>query len=67
VVQLGPQIVARAAWRELGLDGILGKAGRDAAQPATAQLLVTNRFIEPLSEWALIDWKAEFTPQKRFV
>ena len=25
VVQLGPQIVACAAWRELGLDGILAK------------------------------------------
>lgn len=56
VVQLGPQIVARAAWRELGLDRILGDAGLNAAQIATAQLLVANRLIEPLSEWALIDW-----------
>ncbi len=23
---------------------------------ATAQLMVSNRLIEPLSEWALIDW-----------
>ena len=56
VVQLGPQIVARAAWRELGLDRILDDAGLNAAQVATAQLLVANRLIEPLSEWALIDW-----------
>lgn len=56
VVQLGPQIVARAAWRELGLDRILGDAGLNSAQIATAQLLVANRLIEPLSEWALIDW-----------
>lgn len=56
VVQLGPQIVARAAWRELGMDRILAEAGLNAPQVATAQLLVANRLIEPLSEWALIDW-----------
>lgn len=56
VVQLGPQLVARAAWRELGFDPILRDAGLNAAQIATAQLLVANRLIEPLSEWALIDW-----------
>lgn len=56
VVQLGPQIVARAAWRALGLDKILGDAGLNSAQIATSQLLVSNRLIEPLSEWALIDW-----------
>lgn len=56
VVQLGPQLVARAAWRQLGLDPILRDAGLNPAQSATAQLLVANRLIEPLSEWALIDW-----------
>jgi len=56
VVQLGPQLVARAAWGELGLDRILRDAGLNPAQTATAQLLVANRLIEPLSEWALIDW-----------
>ena len=56
VVQLGPQLVARAAWRELGFDKILQDAGLNSAQAATAQLLVANRLIEPLSEWALIDW-----------
>jgi len=56
VVQFGPQLVARAAWRGLGLDGILRDAGLSPAQAATAQLLVANRLIEPLSEWALIDW-----------
>lgn len=60
VVQLGPQIVARAAWRELGLDRILAVSGLNPAQIATAQLLVANRLIEPLSEWALIEW-AEHT------
>lgn len=56
VVQFGPQLVACAAWCALGLDQILSDAGFNKAQSATAQLLVTNRLIEPLSEWALIDW-----------
>jgi len=56
VVQLGPQLVARAAWRALGLDQILADCGLNTAQSATAQLLVANRLIEPMSEWALIDW-----------
>jgi hypothetical protein len=56
VVQLGPQLVARKAWQELGLADTLQCAGLNASQIATAELLVANRFIEPLSEWALIDW-----------
>lgn len=56
IVQLGPQLVARAAWRALGLDQILRDCGLNIAQSATAQLLVANRLIEPMSEWALIDW-----------
>jgi len=56
VVQLGPQLVARAAWRALGLDEILRDCGLSTAQSATAQLLVANRLIEPMSEWALIGW-----------
>jgi hypothetical protein len=35
---------------------ILGNCGLNTAQSATAQLLVANRLIEPMSEWALIDW-----------
>ena len=56
VVQFGPQCVAMAAWNELGLTGLLEEAGLNPAQSATAQLMVANRLIEPLSEWALIDW-----------
>lgn len=66
VVQLGPQLVARAAWRELGFDKILRDAGLNPAQIATSQLLVANRLIEPLSEWALIDW-AERTALPEFL
>jgi len=47
VVELGPQLVALAAWNELGLSDALDQAGLNASQIATAQLLVANRLIEP--------------------
>ena len=56
VVQLGPQLVALKAWEALGLTEILEDTGMNASAIATAQLLVSNRLIEPLSEWAMIDW-----------
>jgi len=56
IVQLGPQLVALHAWKELGISPMLEKAGLNPSEVATAQLLVANRLIEPLSEWALIDW-----------
>ena len=55
-VQLGPQLVALQAWKELGFTPMLEDLGLNASQIATAQLLVANRLITPLSEWALIDW-----------
>jgi len=58
IVSLGPELVALHAWKELGISPMLDKAGLNASQIATAQLLVANRFIKPLSEWALIDWAA---------
>lgn len=56
VVQLGPQLVALEAWKHLDLSRMLEEAGLNPSQIATAQLLVSNRLIEPSSEWALIDW-----------
>ncbi|MFT5854096.1 MAG: transposase [Verrucomicrobiales bacterium] len=56
VVELGPELVALKAWEELGLTRMLASLGMNPSRIATAQLLVANRFIEPLSEWALIDW-----------
>ena len=50
IVRFGPQLIARAAWRAPGPDRILRNCGLN-----TAQLLVANRHIEPVSEWALID------------
>lgn len=56
VVQLGPQLVAMKAWEALRLTPVLEDLGMNRSAVATAQLMVANRLIEPLSEWALIDW-----------
>lgn len=56
VVQLGPQLVASKAWEALGMSALLEELGMNPSSVATAELLVANRLIEPLSEWALIDW-----------
>jgi transposase len=56
IVQLGPQLVASKAWDELNLTPILEDLGMNSSAIATAQLMIFNRLIEPLSEWALIDW-----------
>ena len=56
LVQLGPQLVAMKAWEALALSSLLEELGMNATSIATAQLMVSNRLIEPLSEWALIEW-----------
>ena len=56
VVGFGPHVVALKAWEDLGLSAILDKLGMEAERIAIAQLMVVNRLVEPLSEWALIDW-----------
>ena len=56
IVQLGPQLVALQAWEELRFTPMLEELGMNASQIATAQSMISNRLIEPLSEWALIDW-----------
>jgi hypothetical protein len=55
VVELGPELVAMEAWKALGFTSMLAELGMNPSRIATAQLLVSNRLIEPLSEWALID------------
>lgn len=56
VTTFGAELVAMRGWNELGLTTILEETGMPKKQVATAQLMVANRLIEPLSEWALIDW-----------
>ena len=58
IVELGPQLVAMKAWDELGFTPILQNLGMNPTAIATAHVMVANRLIEPLSEWALIDWTA---------
>jgi transposase len=56
VVELGPELLALKAWEELRFTPMLEALGMNSSAIATAQLMVSNRLIEPLSEWALIDW-----------
>jgi transposase len=56
IVELGPELVALKAWEALGLTPMLEELGLNDSIIATAQLVVANRLIQPLSEWALIDW-----------
>ena len=56
IVELGPQLVAMKAWDALGFTPMLHDLGMNPTAIATAQVMVANRLIEPLSEWALIDW-----------
>ena len=56
VAGFGPHMVALKAWEALGLSAILNGLGMAAERIAIAELMVINRLVEPLSEWALIDW-----------
>jgi transposase len=56
VVEFGPELVGMKAWRSLGLTEKLLKWGMNRRAAALAQVMVINRLVEPLSEWALIDW-----------
>ncbi len=56
VVGFGAELVAIEAWNKLGLTSVLKNVGMPKKQIATAQLMVSNRLIEPLSEWALTNW-----------
>jgi len=52
---LGPELVAMQAWDALNFSSILKDAGIPEHVIPTAKLMIANRLIEPLSEWALID------------
>jgi transposase len=56
VVELGPELAGMAAWKALGLGGKLAELGMNRRAVSIAQAMVINRLVEPLSEWALIDW-----------
>jgi len=56
VVEFGPELVGMAAWRALGLGEKLTELGLNRRAAAIAQSMVINRLVDPLSEWALIEW-----------
>jgi len=56
VVEFGSELVGMEAWQALGLTEKLLELGMNMRSAALAQTMVINRIIEPLSEWALIDW-----------
>lgn len=56
VVEFGPELVGMAAWRALGLTEQLSELGLNSRAVSIAQSMVINRLVEPLSEWALIEW-----------
>lgn len=56
VVEFGPELVGMNAWRALGLTEKLLEWGMNRRAAALAQVMTINRLVEPLSEWALIEW-----------
>jgi transposase len=56
VVGFGPHLAGIGAWDGLRLSEILKSQGMTPERIALAQLMVVNRLVEPLSEWALADW-----------
>lgn len=56
VVEFGPELVGMEAWRALGMTEKLLETGMSKRNAAIAQTMVVNRIVEPLSEWALIEW-----------
>jgi hypothetical protein len=60
-VELGPELLALKAWEELRFTPMLEALVMNPSAIATAQFMVSNRFIEPLREWALIDWSYRTT------
>lgn len=56
VVGFGPHLIGLGAWNALGLSTILKKQGMSEERIGLCQIMVVNRLIEPLSEWALAEW-----------
>ncbi len=53
---IGPELVAHAMWKELGLPDILGKLGFDGRACALAEAVVAGRLIHPGSDLATWEW-----------
>lgn len=58
---LGPELVAQAAWEQLGFDSILGICDLSLEQKALAKATIIGRLIAPGSELATWEWLKERT------
>jgi transposase len=56
VVEYGPELVGMKAWQALDMSRLLLGIGMNRKAVSTAQMMVINRLIHPLSELALIGW-----------
>jgi len=54
--EAGPVHVGHQVWRQLGLDGILGRAGFSPRACTLTEAMTLNRLICPRSEHAMPDW-----------
>jgi transposase len=54
--EAGPVHVGHQIWRQLGLDGILRRAGLSGRACALSEAMTLNRLIFPLSELAMPNW-----------
>jgi transposase len=52
----GPVHAGHQMWRQLGLDGILSRAGLSKRACMVSEAMTLNRLIFPLSEHAMPDW-----------
>jgi len=59
VVEYGPELIGMKAWEALDLTTLLLESGMNRKTVSTAQMMVINRLIHPLSELALIDWSEQ--------
>lgn len=54
--QAGPVHVGHQVWRQLGLDGILSRAGLSRRACTLTEVMTLNRLICPRAEHAMPDW-----------
>ena len=54
--EAGPVHAGHQMWRQLGLDGILSRAGLSKRACVVSEAMTLNRLIFPLSEHAMPDW-----------
>jgi transposase len=64
--QVGPSLVVKQAWDQLGMPQILEELGFNKTEIRDAAISVFNRLIEPCSEHALPQWVSTVALQELF-